>query len=119
MNGIDISNVPHCFALATLKQPCSLLRLTVLREQRHRYRARNHAHDAAGGGGGASYPSAPRLGPAPGPAPGQRDDSLHVVLSKSAPDEQLGIKLVRRPDEHGVFVFHLLEGGLAERDSQL
>lgn len=48
-----------------------------------------------------------------------RDDSLHVVLVKSVPDEQLGIKLVRRPDEHGVFVFHLLEGGLAARDGRL
>uniref|UniRef100_A0A8C4ZAS3 Ligand of numb-protein X 1 n=1 Tax=Gadus morhua TaxID=8049 RepID=A0A8C4ZAS3_GADMO len=100
VNGIDISNVAHCFALATLKQPCTLLRLTVLREQRHRYRAHSHghAHDAAGGG---AYPA------------------VHVVLSKNAPDEQLGIKLVRRPEEHGVFVFHLLEGGLAARDGQL
>lgn len=48
-----------------------------------------------------------------------RDDGIHVVLSKSAPQEQLGIKLVRRPDEHGVFIFHLLEGGLAARDGQL
>uniref|UniRef100_A0A8C7WV95 PDZ domain-containing protein n=1 Tax=Oryzias sinensis TaxID=183150 RepID=A0A8C7WV95_9TELE len=48
-----------------------------------------------------------------------RDDSIHVVLNKNAPQEQLGIKLVRRPDEHGVFIFHLLEGGLAARDGQL
>ena len=42
-----------------------------------------------------------------------------MVLNKSVPDEQLGIKLVRRPEEHGVFIFHLLEGGLAARDGQL
>lgn len=48
-----------------------------------------------------------------------RDDSVHVVLNKSIPDEQLGIKLVRRPEEHGVYIFHLLEGGLAARDGQL
>uniref|UniRef100_A0A6Q2XN00 Ligand of numb-protein X 1 n=1 Tax=Esox lucius TaxID=8010 RepID=A0A6Q2XN00_ESOLU len=111
VNGIDISNVAHCYALATLKQPCQLLRLTVLREQHHRYRSHAHSHhghphDAAGG-----YPS--RGLPPP------RDDSVHVVLSKSTPEEQLGIKLVRRPDEHGVFIFHLLEGGLAARDGQL
>ncbi|KAM6963194.1 E3 ubiquitin-protein ligase LNX [Aplochiton taeniatus] len=111
VNGIDISNVPHCYALATLKQPCQLLRLTVLREQRHRYRshAHGHAHDAAG-----SFPAA--HGPAQQPL---RDDSIHAVLNKSAPEEQLGIKLVRRPEEHGVFIFHLLEGGLAARDGQL
>uniref|UniRef100_A0A8C8FKW6 Ligand of numb-protein X 1 n=1 Tax=Oncorhynchus tshawytscha TaxID=74940 RepID=A0A8C8FKW6_ONCTS len=92
VNGIDISNVPHCYALATLKQPCQLLRLTVLREQRHRYRSHSGHHG---------------------------DDSIHVVLAKSTPEEQLGIKLVRRPEEHGVFIFHLLEGGLAAHDGQL
>jgi len=104
VNGIDISNVPHCYALVTLKQPCQLLRLTVLREQRHRYRSHSHIH-AAGG-----------HGPPPHPL---RDDGVHVVLNKSAPDEQLGIKLVRRPEEHGVYIFHLLDGGLAARDGQL
>ncbi|XP_035593092.2 E3 ubiquitin-protein ligase LNX isoform X1 [Oncorhynchus keta] len=107
VNGIDISNVPHCYALATLKQPCQLLRLTVLREQRHRYRS--HPHDAAGGylphGLSHGHPL--------------RDDSIHVVLAKSTPEEQLGIKLVRRPEGHGVFIFHLLEGGLAAHDGQL
>ncbi|KAJ8368415.1 hypothetical protein SKAU_G00084430 [Synaphobranchus kaupii] len=98
VNGIDISNVPHRYALATLKRPCQLLRLTVLREQKHRYRS-----------SGSPHADAPPL----------RDDSLHVALTKSCPSEQLGVKLVRRPDEHGVFVFHLLEGGLAARDGQL
>uniref|UniRef100_A0A3B4VMX5 Ligand of numb-protein X 1 n=1 Tax=Seriola dumerili TaxID=41447 RepID=A0A3B4VMX5_SERDU len=96
VNGIDISNVPHCYAMATLKQPCQLLRLTVLREQRHRYRSHSHSH-----------------------LHGHGDDSIHVVLNKSTPEEQLGIKLVRRPEEHGVYIFHLLEGGLAARDGQL
>ncbi|XP_060884967.1 E3 ubiquitin-protein ligase LNX isoform X2 [Labrus mixtus] len=118
VNGIDISNVPHCFAVATLKQPCQLLRLTVLREQHHRYRSHSHSHphghghlhghDVPGGHLSHGLPHLPL-----------RDDSIHVVLNKTAPDEQLGIKLVRRPDEHGVFIFHLLEGGLAARDGQL
>ncbi|XP_030628440.1 E3 ubiquitin-protein ligase LNX [Chanos chanos] len=101
VNGIDISNVPHCYAVAALKQPCQLLRLTILREQRHRYRSHHVSN---------SYSSYGHT---------VRDDSLHVVLTKGAPDEQLGIKLVRRPDEHGVFIFHLLEGGLAARDGRL
>uniref|UniRef100_A0A8D3ATD1 Ligand of numb-protein X 1 n=1 Tax=Scophthalmus maximus TaxID=52904 RepID=A0A8D3ATD1_SCOMX len=101
VNGIDISNVPHCYAVATLKQSCQLLRLTVLREQRHRYRSHSHSHPHGHGHDAAG------------------DDSIHVVLNKSTPDEQLGIKLVRRPEEHGVFIFHLLEGGLAARDGQL
>ncbi|XP_010729313.1 E3 ubiquitin-protein ligase LNX isoform X3 [Larimichthys crocea] len=116
VNGIDISNVPHCYAVATLKQPCQLLRLTVLREQRHRYRSHSHSHlhghghghDVAGGHPSHGLPHHPL-----------RDDSIHVVLNKTTPDEQLGIKLVRRPEEHGVYIFHLLEGGLAARDGQL
>ncbi|XP_034036398.1 E3 ubiquitin-protein ligase LNX isoform X2 [Thalassophryne amazonica] len=113
VNGIDISNVPHCYATAVLKQPCQLLRLTVLREQHHRYRSHGsygygHGYDIAAGHPSHGAPQHPL-----------RDDSVHVVLNKSTPDEQLGIKLVRRPDEHGVYVFHLLEGGLAARDGQL
>ncbi|XP_051511408.1 E3 ubiquitin-protein ligase LNX-like isoform X1 [Myxocyprinus asiaticus] len=103
VNGIDISNVPHCYAVAALKQPCTLLRLTVLREQRHRYRTHHHSPTEA-------FPTHTTT---------IRDDSLHVVLVKRAPDEQLGIKLVRRPEEHGVFIFHLLEGGLAALDGRL
>ncbi|XP_059354794.1 E3 ubiquitin-protein ligase LNX-like isoform X1 [Carassius carassius] len=103
VNGIDISNVPHCYAVTALKQPCTLLRLTVLREQHHRYRSHHHSPTEA-------FPTH---------TPTIRDDSLHVVLVKRAPDEQLGIKLVRRPDEHGVFIFHLLEGGLAALDGRL
>ncbi|MEQ2193163.1 E3 ubiquitin-protein ligase LNX, partial [Xenoophorus captivus] len=108
VNGIDISNVPHYFAVTTLRQPSQLLRLTVLREQRHRYHSHSHGHTHGAG--------VQPLGLSHHP---MRDDSIHVVLNKSIPDEQLGIKLVRRAEEHGVYIFHLLEGGLAARDGQL
>ncbi|KAM7112041.1 E3 ubiquitin-protein ligase LNX [Ciconia maguari] len=97
VNGMDIKNVPHNYALSILKQPCHVLRLTVLREQRYRCRNSGLSLDA--------YCN--------------RDDSFHVVLNKSSPDEQLGIKLVRKADEPGVFIFNLLEGGVAARDGQL
>ncbi|XP_062463038.1 E3 ubiquitin-protein ligase LNX isoform X1 [Pezoporus occidentalis] len=97
VNGMDIKNVPHNYALSILKRPCHVLRLTVLREQR--YRCRNSG--------------------LPLDAHCNRDDSFHVVLNKSSPDEQLGIKLVRRADEPGVFIFNLLEGGVAARDGHL
>uniref|UniRef100_A0A8B9PLH4 Ligand of numb-protein X 1 n=1 Tax=Apteryx owenii TaxID=8824 RepID=A0A8B9PLH4_APTOW len=97
VNGMDIKNVPHNYALSILKQPCQVLRLTVLREQRYRCRSSGLTFDARCG----------------------RDNSFHVVLNKSSPDEQLGIKLVRKADEPGVFVFNLLEGGVAARDGQL
>ncbi|XP_061439225.1 E3 ubiquitin-protein ligase LNX isoform X4 [Rhineura floridana] len=97
VNGIDIRNVPHSYALSVLRQPCQVLRLTILREQRYRCQNSGLSLDV----------------------PCSRDDSFHVVLNKSSRDEQLGIKLVRKADETGVFVFSLLEGGIAARDGQL
>ncbi|XP_076992975.1 E3 ubiquitin-protein ligase LNX isoform X1 [Tamandua tetradactyla] len=97
VNGMDISNVPHNYALHLLRQPCQLLRLTVLREQKFRSRNSGLALDIYG----------------------LRDDSFDVVLNKSSPEEQLGIKLVRKLDEPGVFIFNVLDGGVADRHGQL
>ncbi|XP_073464542.1 E3 ubiquitin-protein ligase LNX isoform X1 [Aquarana catesbeiana] len=97
VNGIDISNVPHTYALSILRQPCQVLKLTVLREQRYKCRSNGISTD-------------PQT---------SRDDSIHVVLSKSSQDVQLGIKLVRKRDEPGIFIFNLLEGGVAARDGYL
>ncbi|XP_071072634.1 E3 ubiquitin-protein ligase LNX isoform X2 [Dasypus novemcinctus] len=97
VNGMDISNVPHNYALRLLRQPCQMLRLTVLREQKFRSRNSGLALDTYG----------------------SRDDSFHVILNKSCPEEQLGIKLVRKADEPGVFIFNVLNGGVADRHGQL
>uniref|UniRef100_A0A3Q3FSU4 Ligand of numb-protein X 2a n=1 Tax=Labrus bergylta TaxID=56723 RepID=A0A3Q3FSU4_9LABR len=45
--------------------------------------------------------------------------TLRITLHKRDSTEQLGIKLVRRTDESGVFVLDLLEGGLAAKDGRL
>uniref|UniRef100_A0A8C5GMN1 Ligand of numb-protein X 2a n=1 Tax=Gouania willdenowi TaxID=441366 RepID=A0A8C5GMN1_GOUWI len=45
--------------------------------------------------------------------------SLRITLHKRDSAEQLGIKLVRRTDESGVFVLDLLDGGLAAKDGRL
>ncbi|XP_060044033.1 E3 ubiquitin-protein ligase LNX isoform X2 [Erinaceus europaeus] len=97
VNGMDISNVPHNYALRLLRQPCPALRLTVLREQKFRSRSSGQVLDISG----------------------PRDDSFHVILNKSSPEEQLGIKLVRKVDEPGVFIFNVLDGGVADRHGQL
>ncbi|XP_059527122.1 E3 ubiquitin-protein ligase LNX isoform X3 [Myotis daubentonii] len=97
VNGMDISNVRHNYALRLLRQPCRVLWLTVLREQKLRSRNNGQALDSCG----------------------PRDDSFHVILNKSSPEEQLGIKLVRKVDEPGVFIFNVLDGGVADRDGQL
>ncbi|XP_036189758.1 E3 ubiquitin-protein ligase LNX isoform X6 [Myotis myotis] len=97
VNGMDISNVRHNYALRLLRQPCRVLWLTVLREQKLRSRSNGQALDSGG----------------------PRDDSFHVILNKSSPEEQLGIKLVRKVDEPGVFIFNVLDGGVADRHGQL
>lgn len=96
VNNFDISNVSHNHARAILSQPCTSLHLTVLRERRFVSRTHNHSD-----------------------SPPQRDDSFHLTLHKRDSSEQLGIKLVRRTDEPGVFILDLLEGGLAAQDGRL
>ncbi|NXE20917.1 LNX2 protein, partial [Ardeotis kori] len=97
VNSFDISNVSHNHARAVLSQPCSVLHLTVLRERRFGSRTHNHV-DSTGA---------------------LREDSFQVTLHKRDSSEQLGIKLVRRTDEPGVFILDLLEGGLAAQDGRL
>ncbi|XP_004849771.1 E3 ubiquitin-protein ligase LNX isoform X2 [Heterocephalus glaber] len=97
VNGMDISNIPHNYAIGLLRQPCQVLWLTVLREQKFR--------------GGRSRQTLDSYVP--------RNDSFHVILNKSTPEEQLGIKLVRKVDEPGVFIFNVLNGGVADRHGQL
>uniref|UniRef100_A0A8C5WAX6 Ligand of numb-protein X 2 n=1 Tax=Leptobrachium leishanense TaxID=445787 RepID=A0A8C5WAX6_9ANUR len=96
VNNYDISNVSHNYARAVLSQPSSVLHLTVLRERR--FGSRTHAHMESNS---------------------QREESFHVTLNKRGSNEQLGIKLVRRTDESGVFILDLLEGGLAAQDGRL
>uniref|UniRef100_M3Y396 Ligand of numb-protein X 2 n=1 Tax=Mustela putorius furo TaxID=9669 RepID=M3Y396_MUSPF len=96
VNNCNISNVSHNYARAALSQPCSTLHLTVLRERRF---------------GGRTYSHPDSSSP--------REEVFHVVLHKRDSGEQLGIKLVRRTDEPGVFILDLLEGGLAAQDGRL
>ncbi|XP_039111489.1 ligand of Numb protein X 2 [Hyaena hyaena] len=96
VNNCNISNVSHNYARAVLSQPCSTLHLTVLRERRFGNRTHGHVD---------------------GTCP--REEIFHVVLHKRDSGEQLGIKLVRRTDEPGVFILDLLEGGLAAQDGRL
>ncbi|XP_058232654.1 ligand of Numb protein X 2a isoform X1 [Hemibagrus wyckioides] len=101
VNNVDISNTPHNFARSTLARPCATLQLTVLRERRC----------------SARPPPVPAV-PAPA-VPEGSPGSLRITLHKRDSTEQLGIKLVRRTDEPGVFVLELLEGGLAAKDGRL
>ncbi|KAK2112621.1 Ligand of Numb protein X 2 [Saguinus oedipus] len=96
VNNYNISNVSHNYARAVLSQPCNTLHLTVLRERRFGNRAHSHSDSNS-----------------------PREEIFQVVLHKRDSGEQLGIKLVRRTDEPGVFILDLLEGGLAAQDGRL
>ncbi|KAG8584880.1 hypothetical protein GDO81_004798 [Engystomops pustulosus] len=96
VNNFDISNVSHNYARVVLSQPCTVLHLTVLRERRFGSRTQAHMDSNL-----------------------SREESFHVTLNKRGTNEQLGIKLVRRTDESGVFILDLLEGGLAAQDGRL
>ncbi|XP_035382543.1 ligand of Numb protein X 2a isoform X1 [Electrophorus electricus] len=104
VNNVDISNTPHNFARSTLARPCATLQLTVLRERRCAVRP----------------PATPAAAPATAAAaPDGSPGGVHITLHKRDSAEQLGIKLVRRTDEAGVFVLDLLDGGLAAKDGRL
>ncbi|XP_062841511.1 ligand of Numb protein X 2a [Trichomycterus rosablanca] len=101
VNNVDISNTPHNFTRSTLARPCATLQLTVLRERR--CSARPPPVSAVPSTGGTEGSPA----------------SMRITLHKRDSTEQLGIKLVRRTDEPGVFVLDLLDGGLAAKDGRL
>lgn len=114
MNNVDISNVPHSFARSTLSRPCTTLQLTVLRERRCASRAPPSSSSSSST---PAVPTAPCSTPE-GSSPSS-PTTLRITLHKRDSTEQLGIKLVRRTDESGVFVLDLLEGGLAAKDGRL
>ncbi|XP_054852519.1 ligand of Numb protein X 2-like [Eublepharis macularius] len=96
VNGVNISSVTHSQAIFLLRQPCTTLHLLVLQEKGFTTR------------------------------PGQLDSSptinqevIHVTLIKRDQSEPLGIKLIRKSDEPGIFILDLLDGGLASKNGKL
>ncbi|KAM4662374.1 ligand of Numb protein X 2-like isoform 1-T4 [Discoglossus pictus] len=97
VNGINTGNVTHSQAIALLRQPCSILHLTLLQEKGFSQRS----------------PCAERISSPPS------KEVIQVTLLKRDRSEPLGIKLVRKTEEAGVFVLDLLDGGLAAKDARL
>uniref|UniRef100_M4AFH4 Ligand of numb-protein X 2b n=1 Tax=Xiphophorus maculatus TaxID=8083 RepID=M4AFH4_XIPMA len=93
VNDVNLASVPHTRAITVL-QRSPLLRLTVMQEKG--FKIRDHPPDLNN--------------------PGK---VLHVMLTKTHRTEPLGIKLIRKSDESGVFILDLLPGGLAAKDGKL
>lgn len=108
VNDTSLASVPHARAIALLRQP-SLLRLTVMQEKGFKTRdPRSDLHST-------------NFSPSPAPTPNHTSPGtvLQVTLMKSHRTEPLGIKLIRKSDESGVFILDLLSGGLAAKDGKL
>ncbi|KAM3867308.1 ligand of Numb protein X 2b [Diretmus argenteus] len=119
VNDVSVACIPHSHAIAVLRRPCSLLRLTVMQEKGFKSRDPRPEHHPSSSTTTttASQPSHSLHGNAtsnhnPGTV-------IQVTLVKSQRSEPLGIKLIRKSDESGVFILDLLSGGLAAKDGKL
>lgn len=96
MNGVNISSVTHCQAISLLRHPGPILHLMVLQEKG--FSNRTLQQDSS---------------------PAIHQEVIHVTLMKRDPSEPLGIKLIRKTDEAGIFILDLLDGGLAAKNGKL
>lgn len=117
VNDISLASVPHGRAITVLRQP-SLLRLTVMQEKGFKYKDPRSDHHAISAPTIASSQTSPshHSNATSSNNPGT---VLQVTLMKSQRSEPLGIKLIRKSDESGVFILDLLLGGLAAKDGKL
>ncbi|XP_029020887.1 ligand of Numb protein X 2b isoform X2 [Betta splendens] len=114
VNDVSLASVPHGRAIAVLQQP-SLLRLTVMQEKG--FKSRDLRADPNSSSSAASQSSQSSHSNAT--SNHNPSTVLQVTLMKSQRSEPLGIKLIRKSDESGVFILDLLSGGLAFRDGKL
>lgn len=105
-NDVSLASIPHSRAIAVLRQSCSRLRLTVMQEKGFKPRPDHLAQ--------------PSASPSQSPNPNQNHGTvIQVTLVKRERPEPLGIKLIRKSEEPGVFILDLLPGGLAAKDGKL
>ncbi|KAM7417460.1 hypothetical protein PAMA_017214 [Pampus argenteus] len=117
VNDISLASVPHNRAIAVLRQP-AFLRLTVMQEKGFKSRDPRSDHHPSS----SSTSTASQLSHSPhGNTTSDHNPGtvLQVTLMKSLRTEPLGIKLIRKSDESGVFILDLLAGGLAAKDGKL
>ncbi|XP_056625832.1 ligand of Numb protein X 2b [Triplophysa dalaica] len=107
VNDVSLASVPHSRAISVLRLSGSRLRLTVMQEKGFKPRPEHLAQPSA------SPPTQPAN---PNQNPGT---VIQVTLVKRDRSEPLGIKLIRKSEEPGVFILDLLPGGLAAKDGKL
>uniref|UniRef100_A0A673Z308 Ligand of numb-protein X 2b n=1 Tax=Salmo trutta TaxID=8032 RepID=A0A673Z308_SALTR len=95
VNDVSLASIPHGRAISVLGRPCPLLRLIVMQEKG--FNPRHPPH-------GTTH---------------NQGTVIQVTLVKRDRSAPLGIKLIRKSDETGVFILDLLAGGLAAKDGKL
>ncbi|PWA18794.1 hypothetical protein CCH79_00005639 [Gambusia affinis] len=115
VNDVNLASVPHTRAISVLERS-PLLRLTVMQEKGFKIRDQRSDHPPAAAA--ASQPPHGSHGNSPSDLH-NLGKVLHVMLTKTHRTEPLGIKLIRKSDESGVFILDLLPGGLAAKDGKL
>ncbi|XP_055782920.1 ligand of Numb protein X 2b [Salvelinus fontinalis] len=119
VNDVSLASIPHGRAISVLRRPCPKLRLIVMQEKgfnpRHPQRpGLEHHTPSSTVMATASTPSHSPHGTAH-----NQGTVIQVTLVKRDRSEPLGIKLIRKSDETGVFILDLLAGGLAAKDGKL
>lgn len=107
VNDVSLASVPHSRAISVLRRSDLRLRLTVMQEKGFKPRQEHLAQPSASP---STQPANPNQNPG---------TVIQVTLVKRDRSEPLGIKLIRKSEEPGVFILDLLPGGLAAKDGKL
>ncbi|XP_052010512.1 ligand of Numb protein X 2-like isoform X2 [Xyrauchen texanus] len=107
VNDVSLASIPHSRAIAVLQVSCSHLRLTVMQEKGFKPKPEHLAQPSA----------SPPLQPSNSNQ--NHGTVIQVTLVKHDRSEPLGIKLIRKSEEPGVFILDLLPRGLAAKDGKL
>ncbi|EMP35459.1 Ligand of Numb protein X 2 [Chelonia mydas] len=127
VNGVNISSMTHCQAISLLRHPSPVLHLMVLQEKGFSNRTLKQDSSPAVNREVIHVtlmkrdPSEPSRTLKQDSSPAVNREVIHVTLMKRDPSEPkpLGIKLIRKTDEAGIFILDLLDGGLAAKNGKL
>lgn len=106
VNDVSLASIHHSRAISILRKSGSRLKLTVMQEKGFKPRPDLTQPSSSS----SAQPTNPNQ---------NHGAVIQVTLVKRERSEPLGIKLIRKQEEPGVFILDLLPGGLAAQDGKL
>lgn len=106
VNDVSLASIRHSRAISILRKSGSRLKLTVMQEKGFKPRSDLTQPSSSS----SAQPTNPNQ---------NHGAVIQVTLVKRERSEPLGIKLIRKQEEPGVFILDLLPGGLAAQDGKL